>query len=141
MDNRPPLPQELGAGAILTERHGKFIYSKDLVFKGGTHGDTLRIVPEERMRELAASLPKIPGGFSDHAANFVLACQGKEASRSPFHVSGPLTQVFLLGVVAQRVGGTLCFDPVRREFRGNRQANQLLQGPEPRRGWEEYYTS
>ncbi len=141
VDNRPPLPQELGAGATLTERQGKFIYSKDLVFKGGTHGDTLRIVPEERMRELAPSLPKVAGGFSDHATNFVLACQGKEASRSPFHVSGPLTQVFLLGIVAQHLGGTLSFDPARREFRDNPQANQLLHGPEPRRGWEEYYTS
>ena len=89
VDNRPPLPAELGAGATLTEQNGKFIYSKTLVFKGGTHGDTLRIIPEDRMREMAASLPKIGGGFSDHATNFVLACQGKEESRSPFHVSGP----------------------------------------------------
>ena len=53
---------------------------------------------------MAASLPKIGGGFSDHATNFVRACQGTEESRSPFRVSGPLTQVFLLGVIAQRLG-------------------------------------
>ena len=137
--NRPPLPAELGAGATLAEQNGKFIYGKDLVFKGGTHGDTLRIVPEARMQELAASLPKIGGGFSDHATNFVRACQGTEESRSPFRVSGPLTQVFLLGIIAQRLGGRLTFDPVRREFPGNRAATELLIGPTPRRGWEQYY--
>jgi predicted dehydrogenase len=140
VDNRPPLPQELGPGATLTERQGKFIYSKNLVFKGGTHGDTLRVVPEERMREMSASLPKIESGFSDHAANFVLACQGKEQTRSPFHISGPLTQVFLLGIVAQRLGGRLSFDSTRREFAaGNAEANRLLRGADPRPGWEQYY--
>jgi predicted dehydrogenase len=136
--NRPPLPAELGPGATLAEQNGKFIFGKGLVFKGGTHGDTLRIVPEARMQELAAALPKIGGGFSDHATNFVRACQGTEESRSPFRVSGPLTQVFLLGIIAQRLGGRLTFDPVRREFPGNAEATQLLAGPPPRRGWERY---
>jgi predicted dehydrogenase len=139
--NRPPLPAELGPGAVLTELGGKFIYSRTTVFKGGTHGDTLRIIPEDRMRALAPSLPKITGGFSDHAVNFVLACQGKEESRSPFAVSGPLTQVFLLGVIAQRLGGRLEFDPARRVFTNNAEATALLAGPPPRAGWERYYRS
>jgi predicted dehydrogenase len=139
VDNRPPLPAELGPSATLTEREGKFIYSKDLVFKGGTHGDTLRILPEERMREMSASLPKIGGGFSDHATNFVLACQGREQTRSPFSVSGPLTQVFLLGIVAQRLGGRLEFDTTHRRFRDNPEANGMLDGPPARKGWENYY--
>jgi hypothetical protein len=91
------------------------------------------------MREMSASLPKIGGGFSDHAPNFVLACQGKEESRSPFHISGPLTQVFLLGVIAQRLGGRLEFDPVRRVFTNSPEATALLAGPAPRAGWERYY--
>jgi predicted dehydrogenase len=139
VNNRPPLPAELGPGATLTEREGKFIYSKSLVFKGGTHGDTLRIIPEGRMREMSATLPKIAGGFSDHATNFVLACQGKEETRSPFRIAGPLTQVFLLGVIAQRLGGRLDFDAAKRQFRDNPTANRLLAGPAPRHGWEQYY--
>jgi predicted dehydrogenase len=139
VQNRPPLPAELGPGATLTELNGKFIFSRTLTFKGGTHGDTLRIIPEERMREMASALPKIAGGFSDHATNFVRACQGTEDSRSPFSVSGPLTQVVLLGVIAQCVGGRLAFDPIRREFRGHAEANRMLVGPPPRAGWEQYY--
>ncbi len=139
--NTPPLPAELGPGAVLKEEAGKFIYSRTLVFKGGTHGDTLRIIPEARMQELAPTLPKITGGFSDHPTNFVLACQGKEESRSPFRVSGPLTQVFLLGVIAQRLGGRLEFNAARRVFTNNAEATALLAGPAPRAGWEGYYRS
>ncbi len=137
--NRPPLPAELGPGATLTEQMGKFIYSRDLVFKGGTHGDTLRVVPETRMQALAPSLPKIAGGFSDHAVNFVRACQGLEEPRSPFSVSGPLTQMLLLGVIAQRLGGRLEFDAARRVFRDNPAADQCLAGPPPRPAWAAFY--
>jgi predicted dehydrogenase len=137
--NRPPLPAELGPNATLTERAGKFIYSKDLVFKGGTHGDTLRVIPDERMQAMAASLPKVATGFSDHVVNFIRACQGTEDSRSPFSISGPLTQVFLLGVMAQRLGGRIRFDEATRTCPGNAEATRLLQGPPPRRGWEQYY--
>lgn len=137
--NRPPLPKEMGVGAKLDALNGKFIYSKELVFKGGTHSDTLRILPEEKMRAMAKDLPRIGGGFSDHFQNFALACLGREETRSPFRVSGPLTQVFLLGVIAQRLGGRLEFDPVTRRFAGNARANELLAGPASRAGWEQYY--
>ena len=137
--NRPPLPAELGPAAVLTERNGKIIFSKDLAFKGGTHGDTLRIIPETRMRELAPTLPPVKAGFSDHVTNFIRACRGLEEPRSPFSVSGPLTQVFLLGIIAQQLGGSLAFDSARREFSGNATANDLLTGPPPRPGWEHYY--
>jgi hypothetical protein len=51
----------------------------------------------------------------------------------------PLSQVFLLGVIAQRLGGSLKFDPVAKRFTNNDRANQLLQGPPRRPGWERYY--
>jgi predicted dehydrogenase len=139
VENLPPLPAELGPGATLTEKNGKFIYGGSTTFRGGTHGDTLRIIPESRMRELTATLPKVAGGFSDHATNFILACQGKEESRSPFAVSGPLTQVLLLGVIAQRLGGKLKFDTAVRRFVDRPEADRLLAGPPPRPGWEGFY--
>jgi len=118
---------------------GKVIYGKDLTFKGGTHGSTLRVIPESKHREVAGTLPKITERHSDHFSNFVLACQGKEKCRSSFDISGPLTQVFCLGVIAQRLGGTLEFDPKTRQITNNKIANQLLAGPPPRKGWEQYY--
>jgi predicted dehydrogenase len=139
--NRPPLPPQLGPGATMTEEAGKFIYTRELVFKGGTHGDALRIFPEARMQEMAATLPRIESGCSDHATNFVRACQGREESRSPFRVAGPLTQVCLLGIIAQRLGGRLRFDVARRDFAGNQAASDLLAEPPPRAGWDVFYAS
>ena len=104
-----------------------------------THSDTLRIIPEDKMKEMAPTLPRPTGKNSDHYRNFLLACKGEEEARSPFHISGPLSQVFLLGVIAQRLGGTLKFDPVARQITNNPEANALLAGPPPRKGWESFY--
>jgi predicted dehydrogenase len=147
VENRPPWPAEdLAAGPARTDGeapqpmlNGKFLYAKDLVFKGGTHGDTLRIIPEEKMRAMASDLPRVTGPFSDHFQNFALACLGREQARSPFQISGPLTQVLLLGVIAQRLGGRLEFDPVAKRFTNSAKANALLKGPPARPGWENYY--
>lgn len=137
--NRPPLPPELDPAVPFKQRNGKFIYSKELTFLGGTHSDTLRIVPEAKMKELGPKLPRVTGGFSDHFRNFVLACLGREESKSPFHISGPLSQVFILGVIAQRLGGRLEFDPVAKRFTNSARANELLTMAPPRAGWEHYF--
>ncbi len=136
--NLPPHPAELAADKKL-EKNGKIIYSKDLVFKGGTHSDALRIIPEEKMKDLGDKLPRITGKNSDHYANFILSVLGKEKTRSPFDVSAPLTQVFCLGVIAQRLGGELAFNRETQQITNNATANQLLLGPPPRKGWEQFY--
>jgi len=135
--NLPPAPKELEGRKL--GGCGKVIFSKDLVFKGGTHSATLRIIPESKMRDMASKLPKITEKHSDHFKNFLLACRGEEICRSSFDISGPLTQVFLLGVIAQRLGGTLEFDPKTRQITNNKEANQWLVGYPPRKGWEQYY--
>jgi len=137
--NKPPRPKELEEGRKI-EACGKIIYSKELVFKGTTHGSTLRIIPEAKMKEMKDKLPDIGGKHSNHYENFLLACKGEEKTRSSFDISGPLTQVFLLGVIAQRLGGKLIFDRKTKQITNNKIANQLLVGPPPRKGWEQFYT-
>jgi hypothetical protein len=73
---------------------GKIIYSKELTFKGGSHGSTLSIIPEEKAKEMASKLPEVPESPSNHFKNFLLACKGQEECRSPFEIAGPLSQVF-----------------------------------------------
>ncbi len=136
--NLPPRPKELGAKRRM-DSCGKIIYGKEFVFKGGTHSATLRIIPESKMKEVAGRLPKTTGRHSSHAANFLLAAMGREKTRSSFDISGPLTQVFLLGVIAQRLGGKLVFDPKTKQITNNEIANKLLVGYPPRKGWEQYY--
>ncbi|MCG8511968.1 MAG: hypothetical protein MI741_22350, partial [Rhodospirillales bacterium] len=134
--NDPPRPKELEEGRRLPGP-GKVIYGEDLTFIGGSHGSTLSVIPESKRREIAEDLPKW-GKESGHHENFLLACRGEEETHSPFHVSGVLTQVFTLGVVAQRAGETLKFDPKTMRVTNNELADAMLRVP-PRKGWESYY--
>lgn len=118
---------------------GKEIYSKTLTFKGGSHGSTLSIIPEKTAKEMAPKLPEVPKSPSNHFANFLLACMGKEKTRSPFSIAGPLSQVFTLGVMSQQLGEKLLFDREKKIITNNPVANQLLRGAVPRKGWEQYY--
>jgi hypothetical protein len=153
VDNLPPIPEgygksELaadipvsGVGEIKQEtlNPGKIIYSKELTFKGGSHGSTLSIIPESKAKDMASKLPEVPKSPSNHFANFLLACQGKEKTRSPFEVFGPMSQMFSLGVIAQRLNTVLYFDSRIKQFTNNAFANALLVQEPPRKGWEQFY--
>ncbi len=118
---------------------GKIIYSKDLVFKGGSHGSTLQMLPSAKAEEWKGKMPVVPESPSNHYVNFLRACKGEEKTRSPFEINGVLSQVFCLGVIAQRLNTQLFFDPRTKQFTNNDFANSLLAGMPPRRGWEDFY--
>jgi predicted dehydrogenase len=150
VNNIPPVPANYGTseldpnippaanGKIQPSKlnPGKIIYSKDLTFKGGSHGSTLSILGDAG-KDL--KLPEVPKSPSNHYANFLKACMGQEKTRSPFAIAGPLSQVFSLGVLAQRLNARLEFDRNTKLITNNKLANQLLVGPAPRKGWEQYY--
>lgn len=153
LDNLPPLPEGYG-GAVATANvpttnqgqpvnrrlsPGKIIYSKELTFKGGSHGSTLQIIPAEKAKEMESKLPVVPKSPSNHFENFLLACQGIEKTRSPFEICGVLCEVFCLGVIAQRLNTQLFFDPRTKTFTNNEFANSMLAGIPPRKGWEQFY--
>ncbi len=153
LDNLPPIPADYGnveldpnipapsAGEIrpTSLNPGKIIYSKELTFKGGSHGSTLSIIPEEKAKDMESQLPEVPRSTSNHYENFLLACKGQEKARSPFSVAGPLSQVFCLGVIAQRLNEHLKFDPKTQKFTNNERATELLKGSAPRKEWREFY--
>jgi len=153
VNNIPPVPEGYGvseldpniplvAGGKIQPAKlnpGKIIYSKDLIFKGGTHSSPLHIIPEEKAKALSSKLPEVPKSTSNHHENFLLACMGKEKARSPFEIFGPLNQMFSLGVMAQRMNTKLLFDRKTKEITNNPFANALLVGEPPRKGWEEFY--
>ncbi|WP_255501976.1 Gfo/Idh/MocA family oxidoreductase [Olivibacter sp. SDN3] len=153
IDNLPPIPDGYGVSGLDPNipppstgeiepaklNPGKIIYSKELTFKGGSHGSALSIIPEEKAQEMATKLPEVPETPSNHFKNFLLACKGQEQTRSPFHIAGPLSQVFCLGVLAQQLNTKLEFDREKKIITNNKTANELLIGPPPRKGWEQYY--
>ena len=118
---------------------GKIIYSKELTFKGGSHGSTLSIIPAEKAKEMASRMPEVPVSPSNHYANFLKSCKGEEKTRSPFDIAGPLSQVFCLGVLAQKLDTKLLFDRKTKQITNNKLANELLVGLPARKGWEQYY--
>jgi hypothetical protein len=151
--NIPPVPEGYGVSEIDPNipppstgkiqpaklNPGKIIYSKELTFKGGSHGSTLSIIPEAKAKEMASRLPVVPKSPSNHFANFLKACKGEEKTRSPFELAGPLSQVFSLGVIAQWMNTPLAFDRETKQITNNPLANILLMGAPPRKGWEQYY--
>jgi hypothetical protein len=153
VNNLPPLPSDLGdavvdanippptSGSIDTKKlpPGKVIYGEGLTFKGGSHGTTLKIIPETKAKEMASKLPPVPKSPSNHWANFLKACKGEEKCRSSFAVAGPLCQAMALGIIAQHVGEKLAFDPVTKQITNHNLYNQLLAGVTPRPDWEQYY--
>lgn len=153
IDNQPELPENYGQSKLADDipaastgniekrklNPGKIIYGKDLTFKGGSHGSTLSILPSKKSEQVMANLPHVPESTSNHFKNFVLACRGEEKTRSPFEVSAPLSQVFALGTIAQRLNIKIEFDRETKQITNNALANHLLVGAPPRKGWEEFY--
>ena len=133
--NRPERPAELDETQKLGNA-GKVLYGQDLTFKGGTHGAPLSVIPQEAANDL--TLPEFEVG-SNHMLNFIRSVKGEEQTRSPFHVAGPLCQVFCLGMIAQRLGGSFTFDREAERITSDDRAHQLLVGHPPRKGWEEFY--
>lgn len=113
---------------------GKEIYQADgTIWQGLSHSSTLKRVG------YSGELPRYEKARSDHYRNFLLAAKGEEEAKSPFSVSAPLSQIFCLGVAAQRLNRGFKFDPEKGEAVGDEEVNRLLAGPAPRKDWEQYY--
>lgn len=113
---------------------GKEIYQADgTIWQGLSHSSTLKRVG------FLGRLPGYEKAHNDHYRNFLLAAKGEESPKSPFSVSAPLSQIFCLGVAAQRLNRGFKFDPEKGEAVGDEEVNRLLAGPKPRKGWEQYY--
>ena len=150
LDNKPPLPEGFryadnkGLFPASTAndglidpplKPGKEIYLADgTVWQGLSHSATL-----VRVGAQDEKVPAFEKAGSDHWRNFLLAVKGEEEARSPFRVTAPLSEVFCLGVIAQRLNRGFKFDPVARKAVGDAEVGSLLKGPAPREGWEEYY--
>ena len=135
-----------GAGTGATKgqlRPGKYFELSDgTAWEGTSHanpsimcGDSNE-VPDYPFKDVADDDPRL-----DHYVNFAKAVMGQEEAHSPFSVTAPLSEVFCLGCIAQRLNRGFKFDPAAKQVIGDETASRLLKGSEgtPRRGWEEFY--
>jgi predicted dehydrogenase len=122
---KPPRPVELESDDVM----------RDVIYIGD-HGKMMgdHLIPESRMENYQRppkTLPRSPG----HYKEWVAACRGGAAAGSNFlDHSGLLTEVCLLGNVAVRAQKKLLWDPVKLEFKNDKEASTLL-GRRYRNGW------
>lgn len=133
------IPTAKGSTAADVQKNlipGKFFEFEDgTVWQGASHTAKVFMCGGD------GKVPEFPKVGSNHYANFLLAVMGKEETRSPFSVTGVLSEVFCLGVIAQRLNRDISFDPATKTIIGDEEANALLKGSAntPRKGWEEFY--
>ena len=110
-----------------------FVGSKGMI-TAGTYGMGVKLLP----KELADSYekPKLDRERSKgHQIDWVEACLSGGATSSNFAYAGPLTEMVLLGALAQRVNGEIVWDAAKREITNLPEANQYLRRSY-REGWQ-----
>ncbi len=135
---KPPRPPELEPDRPFGSDGGggTLIVGSKATAVMGSHAGTPRLIPETRMRELAASIPKPDLKRTGHLDNWLLAIRGQEKCRSNFAYAGRLTETMHFGNIAMHVNRNLRLDPKTRAILGDDEAAALMASPTPRKGWK-----
>ena len=148
-DNLPPLPEGFvfatpdgipknsanDEGEKVKLFPGKEMYQRDgTVWQSLSHKHPLHVVGDYERK-----LPDYPAEFCTHYEGFLRAVRGEMETLSPFSVAAPLSQVFTLACIAQRLDRGFEFDPEKKRIVGDAEADALLKGTPPAKGWECYY--
>jgi hypothetical protein len=128
---RPPRPLEMAAERKLGADGLLFVGEKGTLLNGFTGGvQFLSARQEDSLMAPPKTLPRT----KDHYMEWVDACKGGPPANCNFDFAAPVTEIALLGVIAQRTGGFLVWDAEGMRFPNDAAATQLLK-PEYRQGW------
>lgn len=131
----PAFPPGFEEGRGLGESGTLLVGSRATVLLG-MYAESIRIVPETRMRELAPSLPAktLPRVEGGHFQEFIRACKGGPEAGSNFEYASRLTEMVLLGNAAVRTRRRLEWSESERRFTNHEPANAFLD-KQYRPGW------
>ena len=103
--NRPPLVAGLEQKYARNLRNGGTLYlgTKGIMYTGNYAGSP-RILPEQKHRAFPVPDKKLPRVRGTHQDDFLRACKDGQPSCADFSYSGPLSEMVLLGCLAERVG-------------------------------------
>jgi predicted dehydrogenase len=123
----PPMPPELEEPRRLQDNGTLLIGSKATVLADMLY-ESIRIIPEAKMKEQAASLPPktIPRVAGGHFAEWIRACKGGVPAGSNFDYSSRLTESVLLGNVALRAKRRIEWDSAAMKVTNLASANEFL---------------
>ncbi len=134
---KPPFPAELEATRSFAATGNLFIGTKASLLVAGSYGESPRIFPETKMREIGKP-PKMLARSCGHVLEWLLASvdeRPRDYPKSNFDYAGPMTESVLLGNVALRVGRRLEWDAEKMEFTNFPAANEFV-SKEYRAGWK-----
>ncbi|HTU01323.1 MAG TPA: Gfo/Idh/MocA family oxidoreductase [Candidatus Sulfotelmatobacter sp.] len=123
----PPLPSELEEPRRLQDNGTLLVGSKATVLADMLYG-SIRIIPEAKMKEQAASLPPktIPRVVGGHFAEWIRACKGGVPAGSNFDYSSRLTESVLIGNVALRASRRIEWDSAAMTVTNPASANEFV---------------
>lgn len=104
----------------------------------GCYGKSPRLIPETAMQAFhrpEPTLERIPEGENGHEADWLRACKGGRPAASNFDVSGPLSEMVLMGNLAVRFPyRRLLWDGAKMEVTNDKDANGYVRR-HYREGW------
>jgi len=127
---RPPSPPELEEARGLQDNGTLLVGSKATVLADMLY-DSVRIIPEAKMKERAPSLPPktIPRVAGGHFAEWIRACKGGVPAGANFDYSSRLTESVLVGNVALRAGRRIEWDSATMTVTSPASANAFATKP------------
>jgi predicted dehydrogenase len=131
---RPPRPEELEDDRHVPAEGGFFIRGSQGTIMAGVYGNSPRIIPEKKMREVHLPPKTLPRVKISHEQDWVRACKTGVAAGADFSYSGPLTETCLLGNIAKRIDGRIIWDAEKLTVTNSAEANRLVR-TEYRNGW------
>jgi hypothetical protein len=128
---RPPRPEGMAADRKLGPDGILFVGEKGMLWSGFAGG--VKYLNAKQERELAGpgkTLPRV----ENHYREWIDACKGGPAASCNFEFAAGVTEIALLGVMAQRTGRLLEWDAEAMAVKNDAEANGLVM-PEYRAGW------
>ncbi len=134
-----PEPKRWEKGEKLGEEGGMYMEgTKNTLYHSGMRPTSPRITPNARFAEVKPELKKIdrlPSLGKGPIEEWYNAIKGGPAPGSNFDYAVPLTEVVLLGALAQRSGKTIEWDAENMKVKGQPELDAWIKEP-TREGWE-----
>lgn len=112
--------------------------SKETLFHSGMRPTSPQILPTSRYMEIKGKLkniPKLPSIKGGPIGEWFSAIKGGPMTGSHFDYAAPLTEMVLLGAIAQRSGKTIEWDAENMKIKGHPEFDAWIDEP-ARKGWD-----
>ncbi len=130
---KPAIPADLPSGKVLPNEGCMYVGDMGVLLTGFTGGHH-QLLPEARAKALEAPSKTLPRS-AGHYQEWISAAKGGPPASCEFQFGSLLTEVAILGTIAQRTQKSLDWDPQRMRFPNDPEASALL-NPPYRKGWK-----